>query len=83
MNMYFLKDIVNRKKAHVTCDDVKTVFVPQYKNLSLERIFEFARQDARIVNYLPDEVDLPKVPKQWIVNVLAAVIGQPFKDWVA
>lgn len=61
--MYFLKDVVNRKKAHVTCDDVKTVFVPQYKNLSLECIFEFANQHPLLVNYLPDEVDLPKVPK--------------------
>ena len=63
VNIYFLKDVVNRRKSYVTCDDVKTVFVPQYKNLSLERIFEFASQDPRVVNYFPDDVDLPKVPK--------------------
>ena len=33
--------------------------------------------------YLPDDPDLRKVPKQWIVNVCAAVVGQPFKDWVS
>ena len=33
-------------------------------------------------NYLPDEIDLKKVPKQWLVNVCAAVIGEPFKRWV-
>ena len=32
--------------------------------------------------YLPDEPDLPKVPKQWIVNVCAAVLGDDFKEWV-
>ena len=31
---------------------------------------------------MPDDIDLPKVPKQWIVNVCAAVIGEPFKQWV-
>ena len=33
--------------------------------------------------YLPDEPDLAKVPKQWLLNVCAAIIGQDFKDWVA
>ena len=32
---------------------------------------------------MPDDLDLPKVPKQWIVNVCAAVLGQDFKDWVS
>ena len=34
-------------------------------------------------HYLPDQPDLAKVPKQWIVNICAAVIGADFKDWVA
>ena len=32
--------------------------------------------------YLPDELDIPKIPKQWIVNVCAAVLGDSFKQWV-
>ena len=32
--------------------------------------------------YLPEEIDLPKIPKQWLVNVFAAVIGDEFKGWV-
>ena len=36
-----------------------------------------------MTQYFPDEEDLPKIPKQWIVNVCAAVIGEPFKNWVA
>ena len=31
---------------------------------------------------MPDEPDIQKVPRQWILNVMAAVIGQPFRDWV-
>ena len=62
---------------------VKTLHVPQYKNLSLEKILNFVCQQPRIVSYLPDDPDLRKVPKQWIVNVCAAVVGQPFRDWVS
>ena len=43
---------------------------------------EFVQDKPRIAHYLPDEVDLPKIPKQWVVNVCAAVIGEAFKDWV-
>ena len=42
----------------------------------------FVKQKPRIESYLPDEPDLPKVPKQWIVNVCAAVLGEVFKAWV-
>ena len=56
--------------------------MPNYENLTLKHIGEFICQHPDIKDYLPDQPDLPKTPKQWIVNVCAAVIGQPFKDWV-
>ena len=44
---------------------------------------EWIVQQPNIEHYLPDDIDLPKVPKQWIVNVCAAVGGESFKEWVA
>ena len=43
---------------------------------------EFISHYPDMADYLPDEVDLPKTPKQWIVNVIAAVLGLLFKTWV-
>ena len=43
---------------------------------------EFVDSQPNIDHYLPDQPDLAKVPKQWIVNVCAAVLGQDFKEWV-
>ena len=43
---------------------------------------QFISSKDQIDLYLPDEPDLPKVPKQWIMNVCAAVIGADFKVWV-
>ena len=31
---------------------------------------------------MPDAKDLPKVPRQWLANVIYSVAGQPFADWV-
>ena len=61
--IYFLKDILARRKRYLTVDEVKTLHVPQYKNLTLEKIMDFVRDKPRISQYLPDEVDLPKIPK--------------------
>ena len=77
-----MKDILAQKRAFVHIDDVKTIYVPQYKNLSVEKILEFATEKPRLEQFLPDDIDLPKVPKVWLVNVCAAVLGDVFKDWV-
>ena len=82
VTIYFLKDIIGRKKAYLTNDDVKSLHVPQYKNLSLEKLLDYVSNRGRIDLYLPDQPDLRKVPKQWIVNVCAAVLGEDFKHWV-
>ena len=63
MTIYFLKDIVERKKGYVHNNDVKNIHVPQYKNLSIEKVLTFAFTKPNIDFYLPDELDLAKVPK--------------------
>ena len=32
--------------------------------------------------YLPEDRDMHKVPRQWLVNVAYTVIGEPFAAWV-
>ena len=82
VTIYFLKDIAARKKAYIRNEDIQTVYVPQYEGLYLKDIAEFATQYPIIASYMPDEPDLPKTPKQWIINVAYTIIGQPFADWV-
>ena len=35
-----------------------------------------------INNYLPEDRDMHKVPRQWLINVTYTVLGTPFKAWV-
>ena len=81
--IYFLKDILNQKKRHLLNDQIQHFHVPQYKSLTVEKILEFICDLPDIASFLPDDIDLPKTPKQWIINVCAAVIGRPFKNWVS
>ena len=50
--------------------------------LTTEKLLEFAADKPIIPVYLPDEIDLPKVPKQWLVNIFSAVLGDSFREWV-
>ena len=36
-----------------------------------------------IFDYVPQDRELLKVPRQWLIDVAFTVIGQPFADWVA
>ena len=67
------------KKRYLKNSAIQQMFIPQYEQLTLAKIGAFASQQADIMDYLPDEPDLKKVPKSWIVSVCAAVIGDPFR----
>lgn len=51
--------------------DVSHVSVPHYDGLTLNDIKTFLDDYPDIWKYLPDEVELSKVPRQYICNVIA------------
>ena len=82
LSIYFMKALIEGKKKYVPMDRVVHAHVPAYENLKLADIFnEFLRHQEVIV-YLPDDKELRKTPKQWIVNVGATIIGEPFRAWI-
>ena len=82
LTVYFMKDLIEGKKKFVPMDRVVHAHVPAYENLKLADIFnEFLKHQA-VIQFLPDDKELRKTPKQWIVNVGATVIGEPFRAWI-
>ena len=79
---YFLKDLISGKKNFVPMDQVTHVHVPFYENLKLGEIFNFFLKHEAVLYYLPQESELRKTPKQWICNVGATVLGEPFIAWI-
>ena len=61
---------------------VAHVRVPFYENLTLEQIIAQLEGRPEVFDYLPDGKELRKVPRQWICNVIATVVGAPFVSWV-
>ena len=57
--------------------------MPQYESLSIKEIKRFLQNHPQCFDFYPaDRKEIDRLPKQWIANVAATVIGAPFRDWV-
>ena len=82
MTIYFLKDIISGTKKRVPGKEVRHIAIPQYENLTIEKIAIFVNTYGKVADYLPDGKEIQKVPKQWIANVCHSVLKNIFADWV-
>ena len=83
VTIYFLKDLIVGKRKFVRMERVNHIYVPAYVTLKLEEIFSFFMQHEAVIAYMSDDKELRRMPKQWVCNVGATIIGQPFIDWCA
>ena len=58
------------------------IYVPQYEELTLEKILEYALAHASVVNALPPEREIWKLPRAYVCNVIFTILGEPFQAWV-
>ena len=56
----------------------------RYPGLGIREIREFLDEHhPHVYNYLPEpDLELPKVPKEWFVNVCATVLQDKFSKWI-
>ena len=74
IELALLTDIVGEK--------VKTLNVPYYENLTLDKMWQFAADHPEVNRYLPAEEDKDELPRSWVVNVLFTVLGAKFARWI-
>ncbi len=82
VTIYFLKDLVMGKKKKILGKDVRHIAIPQYEELTINKIAEFVGPYPVVDDYLPIRKEIPKVPKQWLGNVCHTVLKNMFSDWV-
>lgn len=58
------------------------IYVPLYETLSIKLIFKKIREYPEVLDYLPDEQDWGRLPRQFICNIAHTIIGKPFAQWV-
>ena len=62
---------------------MKHLSVPYYENLTINEFLKFAKDYPGVMNALPlVEKERNKLPRQYIINVIYTVVGQPFRKWV-
>ena len=71
------------KKKRILGKEVRYISIPQYEGLAIKDIANFVRPHGEVALYLPDEKEIPKLPKQWIANVCATILKGLFSTWVA
>ena len=80
--MYFLKDLISGTKRRIKNTEVKHISVPQYEGLGIKEMSQFLQAYPDIANYLPEMIEIPRLPKDFLANVAFTVVKQPFGDWV-
>ena len=66
----------------IPADEIKYLTIPQYETLSVKEIKKFIAQHPQCLQYLPDELDWDKLPKQWMTNIIHTTVPNQFSNWV-
>ena len=80
--IYFLKKLINGERKFLHCDKVKYLAVPQYEGLGIKEFLQEAHKYPQVTDYLPEQEDHKRLPRQWVINVVYTLAGKPFADWV-
>ena len=54
-----------------------------YKTLTIETILEYGQRSDQLRLHLPEERDMNKLPRQWVINVIYSLCGDDFREWVS
>ena len=49
-----MRDILGGKKKYLILDELKTIEVPKYKAISVQKVYEKVKSNDLIMSYLPD-----------------------------
>ena len=83
MTVWHMKDLVNGKRKLLKSKDIKHVDIPQFEGLAIKDLLQFAEPYKDVVMALPmTKVEVDKLPRQYIANIINTIVGRPFADWI-
>ena len=81
--VYHLKDIIAGRKKFVNASKMKYLYAPQYESLGISQVFNYIKtMEKGIIDYLPDERDCYRLPRQYMLNLVYTLSGETFANWV-
>ena len=82
MTVWHLRDLATGKKTIVKSGRVRVLNVPHFDGLSINDFLKFATAHEKVFDALPEENEIPKLPRQYVINIIYTIVGQPFETWV-
>ena len=83
MTVWHMRDIVSGKRKRINQTDVKTITVPHFEGLNIERMLAYAADKVEVMYALPTiEREREKLPRAYVANVIYTLVGDAFKQWV-
>ena len=70
VSVYWMKDLMARKRKAIKTSKIQTLNVPQYETLSIKKLLEFAADYHAIEVYFPEPREIPQLPRS-----VSVVIG--------
>ena len=70
VSVYWMKDLMARKRKAIKTSKIQTLNVPQYETLSIKRLLEFAADYQALEDYFPEPREIPQLPRS-----VSATIG--------
>ena len=70
VSVYWMKDLMARKRKAIKTSKIQTLNVPQYETLSIKKLLEFAADYHSIEEYFPEPREIPQLPRS-----VSAAIG--------
>ena len=64
VSVYWMKDLLAKRKKAIKAAQVQTLNVPQYESLSIKKMLDFAAPYVQIEDYFPDPREIPQLPRQ-------------------
>ena len=82
LNSVSFTHAIDKSLLDVKNENAKHLPVPQYEGLTTADIYIFCGDHGVVCDYLPDEREIKKLPKQWVINLVYSLVGDDFKQWV-
>jgi hypothetical protein len=67
----------------VKATNIKVLSVPNYEGLTIDDFLKKAKNYHIMNSYLPEERDIHRLPRSFIINVLYTMIGEDIKLYVS
>ena len=79
VTIFHLKDLMGYKEKRIKSVDIKHISIPCFEGLYIKDLLKFGLQYKNVIESLPPENEIPKLPRQYIANIIFTRVGKPFQ----